>query len=83
MTVVADDVAPGPSVATEVVEAEKQHGGRVIEYSPDGTTTISNKTTGRKPEPKKEKQEVQSVKIITGGDPSEGNAKVGRLPILD
>lgn len=70
-------------------------GGRVIEYGGEVDTNggvVSAKVSGNamqeKPtEPKKPLErninQKNSVKLITGGDPSDGNAKSGHLPVLD
>lgn len=58
-----------PHISTaEELAAEKNH-----DESNDGTKTV----------PSKKREQQNSVKLITGGDPTEGSAKVGRLPVLD
>ena len=85
------DVASGANTSSgRVIEYGGVNRG-VVEATPhilsaDDLTAKRNKAPGNatskntKPE-KAAKQ--NSVKLITGGDPSEGSAKVGRLPVLD
>ncbi|MEM7469338.1 MAG: hypothetical protein AAF387_20985 [Pseudomonadota bacterium] len=87
------------TVADTVEQVEGQmperppQGGRVIEFDDESGTSsdvIPSRIHGKeanknKVENKQEQKadQVNSVKLITGGDPSDGNAKSGRLPILD
>ncbi len=73
----------------------RKKGGRVIEYG--GEMESSNgvvpavvqadplkKNADKKSDEKKQNiNQKNSVKLITGGDPSDGNAKSGHLPVLD
>ena len=61
------EATPHISTADELAAEKKK------DESNDGTKTVLSK--------KREQQ--NSVKLITGGDPTEGSAKVGRLPVLD
>ena len=72
---------------------ESAQSGRVIEFEGGvdaGSDVIRAKVQANTPSstegPTKQGQkanQTNSVKLITGGDPSDGNAKSGRLPILD
>ncbi len=73
----------------------RKKGGRVIEYG--GEMESNNgvvpavvqadplkKNADKKSDEKKQNiNQKNSVKLITGGDPSDGNAKSGHLPVLD
>jgi hypothetical protein len=73
----------------------RSSGGRVIEYRGEVETnsgvvqanvrqdpTKTNVDTPTKSHERNINQQ-NSVKLITGGDPSDGNAKSGQLPVLD
>ena len=80
-----DEASPAPS--------DPVQSGRVIEFKGGvdaGSDVIRAKVQANTPSstegPAKQGQkanQTNSVKLITGGDPSDGNAKSGRLPILD
>ena len=73
-----------------VIEYSGDSRGGVIEATPnireaeDSSAEASDKKSAANAKSKQKKIEQQnSVKLITGGDPTEGSAKVGRLPVLD
>ncbi|MGR8946944.1 MAG: hypothetical protein ACU84Q_02790 [Gammaproteobacteria bacterium] len=77
--------------AGRVIEYSSDARGKGIEATPHireaQETSVESKekksiASGKKMRQKKIEQQ-NSVKLITGGDPTEGSAKVGRLPVLD
>ena len=77
--------------AGRVIEYSSDARGKGIEATPHireaNEISVESKekkstSASKKTQQKKIKQQ-NSVKLITGGDPTEGSAKVGRLPVLD
>lgn len=77
--------------AGRVIEYGDDAQGGVVEATPHirEAEDLSAQKRDKKPDasasskPQKKIEQQNSVKLITGGDPTEGSAKVGRLPVLD
>ena len=74
-----------------VIEYSDGAQGGVVEATPHISTAEElaaeknddGSSDGKKNVPSTKREQQNSVKLITGGDPTEGSAKVGRLPVLD
>ncbi len=94
-TTMSAEKEPSEQSKEKAAVKSRKKGGRVIEYG--GQATSSNgvvpavgqsdpvKKNAKKTSDNKEQNinQKNSVKLITGGDPSDGNAKSGHLPVLD
>ena len=94
----ADGVAKGEASSGaagrssgRVIEFSGGGQGGVVEATPHISTAEElaaeknddGSSDGKKNVPSTKREQQNSVKLITGGDPTEGSAKVGRLPVLD